>query len=488
MRLNIYDIADSDVVAGVNNMLLVVGTGAFHAGVEVYCSEWSYGNTPGSTRSGIFCVSPRACDAHKFRESIVMGETRRSEKEVRTIIDALGPKWHASGYDLLRRNCCHFSDELCIQLGVGPVPEWVTSLAGVGALLQSFLFENERGEEEHRCGVQCDAQVQCHPLQAHCGRLKTGDPLAILHPQGKPRLPSHGPDFHREPLPAFDSMPLPVIALAAADPIDMWSHSEESWSLGHEDTVPCEWPEQDSQDSPAHGIPGFDHRMLPISSHTGRKDLRSGAQASPSKPWAGVEAAPLPRDNAANDRQDRQREGDCEPQAEEYREGDALEMYSGTAKASFPGVVEQSRDGVALVAYTASCSIPAVDQQPLRTGDTVEIYNASSKTWCSCSIVEVTPEVATARCSLPGGRVQLRRLPLSHEHVRALVEQRQDVLQVDEAAQVCDMAFTCGSLRSDPGDKPVTSIRPPRSPIRGASALKRCCWDRCFARFVFYSR
>merc|ERR1712224_594494 len=49
----------------------------------------------------------------------------------------MGMQWMSEDYDILRRNCCHFSAALCEELGVGPVPSWVTNLAGVGAALRS---------------------------------------------------------------------------------------------------------------------------------------------------------------------------------------------------------------------------------------------------------------------------------------------------------------------------------------------------------------
>ena len=110
------------------------------------------------------------------------------------LINKLKLEWKGQQYDLLRHNCCHFAvtwsiltpvtdskdkafkplwisyliypdiflsisnclsgfqptlvipqngdrhqDALCLSLGVGPVPNWVTSLAGVGAMLRSNI-------------------------------------------------------------------------------------------------------------------------------------------------------------------------------------------------------------------------------------------------------------------------------------------------------------------------------------------------------------
>lgn len=72
--------------------------------------------------------------------------------------------WQGTGYDVLTRNCCHFSDELSRQLGVGPLPLWTMSLAGAGAAARGvyqvvaaslhpvMLLGNccARGDEEER--------------------------------------------------------------------------------------------------------------------------------------------------------------------------------------------------------------------------------------------------------------------------------------------------------------------------------------------------
>eukprot|EP00931_Biecheleriopsis_adriatica_P077242 TRINITY_DN50846_c0_g1_i1.p1 TRINITY_DN50846_c0_g1~~TRINITY_DN50846_c0_g1_i1.p1 ORF type:complete len:565 (+),score=100.96 TRINITY_DN50846_c0_g1_i1:29-1696(+) len=133
VTLHIYDLGSK--LSGVNVLAKAIGTGAFHAGVEIYGREWSYGGTDGGT--GVFHNPPRGCTAHSYRESIAMGFTSMTKQEVDKLILELAKEWQGPSYDLLRHNCCHFSDALCIRLGVGPVPSWVTSLAGVGAMLRS---------------------------------------------------------------------------------------------------------------------------------------------------------------------------------------------------------------------------------------------------------------------------------------------------------------------------------------------------------------
>merc|ERR1712224_476437 len=114
--------------------LRAVGTGAFHAAVEVQGSEWSYGYVDEGT--GVFDCEPKQCDMHQYRESLPMGETPRSAKEISDLLDRMASEWPGVEYDLLRKNCCSFSDAFCQELGVGPIPSWVTNLAGAGATLR----------------------------------------------------------------------------------------------------------------------------------------------------------------------------------------------------------------------------------------------------------------------------------------------------------------------------------------------------------------
>ncbi|CAE7803927.1 unnamed protein product [Symbiodinium sp. CCMP2592] len=64
-----------------------------------------------------------------------MGSVTISEEELVELICSLMQEWPMSEYDLLNKNCCHFCEELCELLGVGPLPSRVKKLAGLGSTL-----------------------------------------------------------------------------------------------------------------------------------------------------------------------------------------------------------------------------------------------------------------------------------------------------------------------------------------------------------------
>ena len=141
--LNIYDLGDSKAIQRLNVILKPMGSGAYHAAVQVYGQEWSFGGLgvddpiEEGFETGIWSCRPQGCRQHSYRESIQMGHTSYSHAQVLEIIRDMMEDWPMNSYQILRRNCCHFCDALCQLIGVGPLPAWILNLAGVGASLES---------------------------------------------------------------------------------------------------------------------------------------------------------------------------------------------------------------------------------------------------------------------------------------------------------------------------------------------------------------
>ncbi|SCN61765.1 PPPDE peptidase, putative [Plasmodium chabaudi chabaudi] len=139
--LNIYDLDPVSKV--VNSVVKSIGTGAFHAGVEVYGFEYSFGYIPGG-QTGVMKTLPRHHPYHVYRESIPMGQTPLTRSEVDLLVDVMRLQWIGNTYDILSRqdimkkyikksfqyhkNCLNFADYFCNLLDVGSIPEWVMSL------------------------------------------------------------------------------------------------------------------------------------------------------------------------------------------------------------------------------------------------------------------------------------------------------------------------------------------------------------------------
>jgi len=131
--LNVYHLNDGWTRSNhLSGDVLGLG-GAFHAGLEVYGMEWSYGT------DGIIRGIPREHEVHVFHESIFMGETSKSFDEVQMICDELEIEWHGEDYDLLEKNCCHFSDALSQELVGEPIPDWVIRFPRIASAASEHL-------------------------------------------------------------------------------------------------------------------------------------------------------------------------------------------------------------------------------------------------------------------------------------------------------------------------------------------------------------
>jgi len=150
VTLNIYNLGTSSEMVAMNQVLRVLGTGAFHCGVEVDGKEWSFEST------GIFCCKPQLCEEHVFSETLPMGKVMLSDDNIRSILHRLEERgWREGNYNVLTRNCCHFCNAFCKYLGVGTIPDWITSLARTGLALADTV------ERVDTCGRSCASQV-CH--------------------------------------------------------------------------------------------------------------------------------------------------------------------------------------------------------------------------------------------------------------------------------------------------------------------------------------
>jgi len=151
--LHLYDVSNDGRIEKFNSLLspLKLG-GIFHVGIEVNGREWSFGHCPFG--SGVCGLKPRTHPSHNFRDTMELRPTQLSEQQVVRILETMSSEYQGSDYNLLRRNCIHFADDLCSRLGVGGVPRWVHRLVRKaewlcdGVLRIAQIFEDISGLDE----------------------------------------------------------------------------------------------------------------------------------------------------------------------------------------------------------------------------------------------------------------------------------------------------------------------------------------------------
>lgn len=128
VALSVYELHGTSALNGLTTMAGLGG--AYHVGVEVYWLEWSFGWC--EEGSGVYMVHIGQSTLGRFKERVPLGRTPHSPEKVMKILQGMRNAYLGSSYDLLQRNCAHFSVDFVKRLGVEEAPAWVNSLAGVG--------------------------------------------------------------------------------------------------------------------------------------------------------------------------------------------------------------------------------------------------------------------------------------------------------------------------------------------------------------------
>lgn len=152
VTLHIYDVSHDPRIGNFNAFAKSLNGGIYHAAVEVYGREFSFGGSKLNT-TGIFACKPRKCPMHHYRESLYLGDCDLNPDQVNQIIAKMKPEWMAPSYDLLRKNCVFFSLEFVAELGCGDIPEYIYKLANMGAAIDDYYSgtakEEKKADEGH---------------------------------------------------------------------------------------------------------------------------------------------------------------------------------------------------------------------------------------------------------------------------------------------------------------------------------------------------
>ncbi|KAL1917078.1 uncharacterized protein VTP21DRAFT_5276 [Calcarisporiella thermophila] len=155
--INVYDMIQP---CALTSLGYAFGVGIFHSGAEILGTEYCFGGHP-ENFSGIFTVPPKiGPPGVLFKKSIFMGYSQKTPEEISAILVQLHTEYTGISYNLLTRNCNHFSSDFCARVLGKPAPGWINRAARIGAMFPcvvpgewieppDFEYEVVPSAEEH---------------------------------------------------------------------------------------------------------------------------------------------------------------------------------------------------------------------------------------------------------------------------------------------------------------------------------------------------
>lgn len=142
------------------------GFGIYHTGVQIGSTEYSFGGSPESVGCGIAEQTPKVTPPGSqwvFFQTVDLGKTTMTERQVMTVLSGLRPLFPANQYNLVNKNCNHFSELFVTRLGRA-FPGWVNRAAKLGNLVQGGVDplqeDKMRAEAERNRAAEADRKQQ----------------------------------------------------------------------------------------------------------------------------------------------------------------------------------------------------------------------------------------------------------------------------------------------------------------------------------------
>ncbi|CAO2650516.1 Nn.00g018080.m01.CDS01 [Neocucurbitaria sp. VM-36] len=131
--INIYDLLPPGKVSTV---LWAIGSSLLHSGVVIGDKEYAYGGHDRRNLTGVYWTKPgQEPPGGTFKQAVLHGFSFRPAEELEAIIQEASVEFQGTSYNLLTKNCNHFTSYLCEKLTGRPAPSWLNRAASIGVAL-----------------------------------------------------------------------------------------------------------------------------------------------------------------------------------------------------------------------------------------------------------------------------------------------------------------------------------------------------------------
>lgn len=133
ITIHVYDLLPPGRLSSV---LWTVGASLLHSGVVINGKEYAYGGHDKRGLTGVYWTKPKTePPGGTFRCEILHGFTLATEQEIEATLRAASDEFLGTSYNLLTKNCNHFTSYLCRRLTGQSGPGWLNRAASIGVAL-----------------------------------------------------------------------------------------------------------------------------------------------------------------------------------------------------------------------------------------------------------------------------------------------------------------------------------------------------------------
>ncbi|KAL9090699.1 MAG: hypothetical protein Q9165_005187 [Trypethelium subeluteriae] len=137
IRINVYDLLPP---SRVSSILWSLGTSLLHSGVVIGDKEYAFGGHDQPGVSGVYWTRPRLePPGGTFKLEILHGFSYLPVEDIEGIVREVSQKFQGPSYNLLTKNCNHFTSHLCHRLTSRRAPSWLNRAASIGVALPCLV-------------------------------------------------------------------------------------------------------------------------------------------------------------------------------------------------------------------------------------------------------------------------------------------------------------------------------------------------------------
>ncbi|KAF3905431.1 hypothetical protein ABW20_dc0101683 [Dactylellina cionopaga] len=151
ITINVYDLLPP---GRLSTIFWTFGVGLLHTGVAINDREYAFGGHDRRGVTGVYWMKPKQePPGATFRTGFVHARVPHTPEDLHQILIEVSHEFQGTSYNVLTRNCNHFTSFLCEKLTGKPAPKWINRAASIGVALpcvvpQAWVRPPECEEED----------------------------------------------------------------------------------------------------------------------------------------------------------------------------------------------------------------------------------------------------------------------------------------------------------------------------------------------------